>query len=366
MEQQNPKVSIVVPVYNVEKYLRQCLDSIVGQTLKDIEIIIVNDGSTDSSLQIIKEYENKDIRIKIIDKKNEGYGKTVNKGLDIARGEYIGIIESDDWIEPNMFEKLYSTAKLHNVDIVRSSYYEYYSEASKDKNKVALWAIPHKDDLNKIILPLDRYDVFFRGQQVWSYVYKRVFLNENKIRFLETPGASYQDISFNFKTLSLAKSAYILKDTFVHYRLDNINSSINSKGKVFCVCEEFNEISKFLNNHPIIKSKIKMVANRSKFGSYRWNFYRLQGKERESFAKIVQSELKYDLKNGNFDKSLYTRSEYKDYKYLTNYGNKFYKAWYYFLRMLRSFFSIFFHVSTNSNAKRVFVLGIRVYKRKIL
>lgn len=365
MKQQNPKVSIVVPVYNVAKYLRQCLDSIVSQTLKDIEIIIINDGSTDNSLQIIKEYEGKDARIKVVDKKNEGYGKTVNKGLDIACGEYIGIIESDDWIEPNMFEKLYNTAKLYDVDIVRSAYYEYYSDASKVKNTVALWSIALKDDLNKIICPVDRYDVFLRGLQVWSYIYKRVFLNENKIRFLETPGASYQDVSFSFKVLSLAKSVYILEDAFVHYRLDNINSSVNSKGKVFCVCEEFSEINQFLDEHPSIKSKIKMVANRCKFRSYRWNFYRLQGKERKSFVKVMQSELKYDLKNGNFDKSLYTLMEYKDYKHFVNYENKFYKVWYYSLKMLRSFFSIFIHVATNSNAKRVFILGIRVYKRKV-
>ena len=363
--EQNPKVSIVVPVYNVEKYLCQCLDSIVGQTLKEIELIIINDGSTDKSLKIIKEYGDKDARIKIIDKMNEGYGKTVNKGLDIARGEYVGVIEPDDWIEPDMFEKLYNTAKLHNVDIVRSAYYEYYSETSKSKNRVALWAIPHRDDLNKIICPLDRYDVFFRGQQVWSYVYKRVFLNENKIRFLESPGASYQDISFNFKVLSLAKSAYFLKDAFVHYRLDNMNSSINSKGKVFCVCDEINEISKFLDKHPIIKSKIKMIFNKYKFCIYSWNFYRLQGKERKSFAKVMQNEVKDDLKSGNFDKSLYTRREYGAYKYFANYGNKFYIIWYYSLKILRSSLDIFIHVTTNGNAKRVFVLGIRIYKRKI-
>jgi glycosyltransferase involved in cell wall biosynthesis len=364
--EQNPKVSIVVPVYNVEKYLCKCLDSILNQTLKEIEIIIINDGSTDNSLKIIKEYGDKDVRIKIIDKKNEGYGKTVNKGLDIACGEYIGIIESDDWIEPDMFEKLYNTAKLHNVDIVKSAYYEYYSETSKCKNKVALWAIPSSDDLNKIVCPLDRYNVFFRGQQVWTYIYKRVFLNENKIRFLETLGASYQDISFNFKVLALAKSAYFLKDAFVHYLLDNMNSSINSNEKVFCVCDEINEISKFLDKHSILKSKIKMVFNKYKFCVYRWNFYRLQGKKRKSFVKVMQRELKYDLKNGNFDKSLYTHKEYRDYKYFANYGDKFYIVVYYFLKMLRSLLDIFIHVAINGNAKRVFVLGIRIYKHKIV
>ena len=95
-----PKVSILVPCYNVEKYLKQCLDSIVNQTLQDIEIICINDGSTDSTLDIIKQYAKNDDRFVVIDKQNEGYGKSMNRGLDAATGEYIGIVESDDWIEP--------------------------------------------------------------------------------------------------------------------------------------------------------------------------------------------------------------------------------------------------------------------------
>ncbi|MDR2616264.1 MAG: glycosyltransferase [Endomicrobium sp.] len=361
---QNPKLSVIIPIYNTEKYLCKCLDSVINQTLKDIEIIIVNDGSTDNSLKIIKEYGDKDTRIKVIDKQNEGYGKTVNRGLDIAKGQYVGIIESDDWIEPDMFEKLYNIAKSNDVDIVRSAYYEHCSTISKKQDKIAGWAIPY-DSLDRIVYPTEIKEVFFKGQQVWSFIYKRAFLNNNKIRFLETPGASYQDLSFSFKVLALAQSAYFVKDAFVHYRIDNVHSSVNSKSKVFCVCDEFKEIGKFLDKHPSIKSKIKMVSNKCKFGSYRWNFYRLQGKERKSFAKVMQRELKYDLENGNFDKSLYTRREYKDYKYFANYGNKLYGVWYYFLKMLRSFFDIFIHVATNSNAKRIFVLGIRVYKRKV-
>ena len=99
-----PIVSILVPCYNVEAYLRECLDSIVNQTLTDIEIICINDGSTDGTLGIIKEYAAKDKRIKIIDKENEGYGKSMNRGLDAATGEYVGIVESDYLDEPDMFE----------------------------------------------------------------------------------------------------------------------------------------------------------------------------------------------------------------------------------------------------------------------
>ena len=120
-----PSVSILVPCYNVEKYLNQCLDSIVNQTLKDIEIICINDGSTDSTLDIIKSYADKDKRVKIIDKPNEGYGKSMNRGLDAATGEYVGIVESDDWVDTDMFKKLYDIASKNDADIVKSDFYVY-------------------------------------------------------------------------------------------------------------------------------------------------------------------------------------------------------------------------------------------------
>ena len=94
-----PKVSVLVPIYTVEKYLRQCLDSLINQTLEDIEIICINDGSTDSSPEIIKEFQAKDVRIKVINKENSGYGASMNMGVDMATGEYIGIVESDDYAE---------------------------------------------------------------------------------------------------------------------------------------------------------------------------------------------------------------------------------------------------------------------------
>ena len=103
-------VSIVVPVCNVERYLKECLDSVIKQTLKNIEIICVNDGSTDNSLKILREYEKKDRRIKVITKKNSGYGNTMNVGMDAANGKYIGIVESDDYVDEKMFERLYETA----------------------------------------------------------------------------------------------------------------------------------------------------------------------------------------------------------------------------------------------------------------
>jgi glycosyltransferase involved in cell wall biosynthesis len=121
----NVKVSIIVPVYNVEKYLRQCMDSIVDQSLKEIEIICVNDGSSDNSLQILEEYVQKDKRIKMINNRNVGAWAARNTGMEYATGEYIGFVDSDDFIDEKMYENLYINAKSNKSDIVMCPAYVF-------------------------------------------------------------------------------------------------------------------------------------------------------------------------------------------------------------------------------------------------
>ena len=122
----NPRVSVLTPIYNVAQYLPQCLESLKAQTLQDIEFICINDGSTDNSLEILKAYAENDNRFVIIDKQNSGYGASMNKGLEAARGEYIGIVESDDFIDADAFELLYGIANLNNKpDIVKANHYQH-------------------------------------------------------------------------------------------------------------------------------------------------------------------------------------------------------------------------------------------------
>ena len=125
-----PKVSIVVPIYNVEDYLEECLESVVRQTLEDIEIICINDGSTDRSMEILKTYAAADARIIVVDKKNEGYGIGMNIGLDKATGEYVGIVEPDDYVPLNMFEDLYLKAKEYELDFVKAYFYRFVTSAN--------------------------------------------------------------------------------------------------------------------------------------------------------------------------------------------------------------------------------------------
>ena len=311
-----PKVSIVIPIYNVEKYLRQCLDSVVNQTLKEIEIICVNDGSKDNSLAIVQEYAAKDSRVKIIDKENSGYGHSMNCGFAEATGEFIGIVESDDYADLNMFETLYNIAKQHNLDVVKSGYYFYYSKPEEKNEKVE---IVSKVIANKTICPRESFkakmemvEFFNIKPTIWSAIYNSEFLKKNNITFNETPGASYQDASFNFKVWACADRVRLLQDAFLHYRQDNENSSVNSKGKVFCVCDEYEEMERFLNDHPVLKPKLECVKNRIKYDSYMWNYERLDQKYKYIFIERAGIEFKTDMENGTLEKDYFEWYKWND------------------------------------------------------
>lgn len=281
------KVSVVVPCYNVEKYVAQCVESICAQTLKEIEIICVNDGSKDGTLAILEDFQKKDGRIRIIDKANAGYGHTMNMGMAKASGKYIGIVESDDFIEPDMFEKLYEAAENNQLDIARCCYY-HYRTSDNSNNKVANDFVPK----NIVIKPVDNQAPFFQAPAIWVGLYKREWLEGNEIKFLETPGASYQDTSFAFKAYSCAERFMMLDYAGMHYRIDNENSSVNNPGKVFCVCDEYAEIKRFLSTRPEIKEKVKYLVPVLQNATYKWNYNRLTPDIRYPFLKAWSKEIK--------------------------------------------------------------------------
>lgn len=129
-ESAEPKITVLVPTYNVERYLPQCLDALCAQTLRDIEIICINDGATDGSPSILRSYAAKDQRIRIIDKPNSGYGASLNRGIAEAKGEYIGIVEPDDFPDKRMFKKLYKDAKRANADVAKCNFFNYFDGAT--------------------------------------------------------------------------------------------------------------------------------------------------------------------------------------------------------------------------------------------
>lgn len=292
------KVSVLVPIYNVEQYLPECLDSLCGQTLKGIEIICINDGSTDASGAILDEYAKNNSNIVVINKKNSGYGDSMNRGLEAATGEYIGIVESDDFIDQNGFERLYELAKKTGADIVKANYY-YHSE---DKDEIH--EVVKNQKTNKATTISDDYNILIEEPGIWSAIYRRDFLNENKIRFRTTPGASYQDTGFFFKTACAAKKIVYTKNAFLHYRTDNANSSVKSLEKVNYVVEEYADIEKFLEKCEV-SDEVKYTIQAAKFGAFHWNLQRLPKDLAKEFIVTIKQEFSKADKAGLLQKKYF-------------------------------------------------------------
>lgn len=237
------KVSVIVPVYNMEQYLPACLNSILAQTLDEIEIICVDDGSTDQSIAVLEDYAEKDGRLHVIHKENRGYGHSMNVGIEVASGEYIGIVESDDCILPDMYETLYSAAKNNDLDIVKSDVIFWWETLQYTCEY-------HREDMSEYygkVLDASNRKLFFQYfMNTWTGIYKKSFLLENDIRHNETPGAAYQDNGFWIQTLSFCRRAMWLKDAFYLYRQDNPLASIKNKSNVMAMVNEYDYVSKIL------------------------------------------------------------------------------------------------------------------------
>lgn len=296
-----PLVSLLVPIYNVERYLRECLDSAKNQTLKDIEIICINDGSTDSSPDIIREYMAADQRFRMIDKPNSGYGSSMNMGLKEATGKYVGILESDDFFEPNALEALFNAAERHNAQVAKANFWFYWS-VPQEKDEFFELVTP--DMANRPFNPQEEFDIYYKKPSIWSALYRRDYLEEHTITFLETPGASYQDAGFNFKVWANATCVTFLHEGILHYRQDNEASSVNSPTKVYCVCDEYAEMERFLDAHPE-KAYLKPVEEKMKYDSYMWNYDRLAEPLRREFIVRFAEEFKKDTESGVVDLSLF-------------------------------------------------------------
>lgn len=292
-----PKLSILVPIYNVEEFLPLCLETIKNQSFKDFECILINDGSTDNSLNILKKIVKEDKRFSLIDKKNTGYGASLNEGIKKARGEYVGIVEPDDFIHRDFYKELLE----HDEDIVKASFMRFSGKDWKSIGERVFHEVRKDFPVNGTkIKPRDNKRIFLVDPTIWSAVYKREMLLKNKIEFLETPGASYQDAGFQFKTFASAKSIFCIEKPLYYYRIDNDNSSVKSDNKIEMVKTEFDEIDKF------IKDEFIEIADACRFRSYNWNLNRLKFKKALYFAKIA----KEDYKRKNFNPNYFIKEKH--------------------------------------------------------
>lgn len=232
-------ISIIIPIYNVEKYLSQCLDSVINQTYKDLEIICVNDGSPDNSLKILEEYRKKDERIKIINQENQGLAGARNTGIDNAQGEFVFFLDSDDWLPLNAIELLYNKQKKENADIIIAG-----RNTITSKNEQKFLPRDYKENLDfKKYIKKSFKDGSFRPSSCGK-LYKKEIIKENKIYFPR--GLLYEDLIFVIKFLYYSKKIVILREYIFNYRFEREGSIINSVNKKDMDClKSVEELERF-------------------------------------------------------------------------------------------------------------------------
>ena len=252
-----PKVSVIIPVYNVEPYLRQCLDSVVNQTLKDIEIICINDGSTDGSGKILEEYAAKDSRVKIINKENGGLSSARNTGLDNISSEYCYFVDSDDWIELNTLEKLVNIITSNDVDCVVHSATNIPEDDSciEMATRIQRWLDRKNKNSGMYIVPLEINKEI--TSVAWNKLYKTDIINKFHCRFPE--GLVNEDEYFLWEYMIHCKKYYYLQDKLYCYlrRANSITGKIYStpaatdilkiEKLIYELVEKYADIEKYKN-----------------------------------------------------------------------------------------------------------------------
>lgn len=246
-----PEISIIVPVYKVEKYLNKCISSILSQTFKDFELILVDDGSPDKCGEICDEYAKKDKRILVIHSQNKGAANARNLGLNTARGKYIGFVDSDDFIDSKMYEKLYKIIITENSDIVFSKIIYFENENKLVNVEEAITEGKIVDIKKQLIAPiignrLDKYNDRRIGSNIFRCLFKKEIIIDNKIRLKE--GLLYgEDTLFIIEYLNKCNTAYVINDYLYYYR-NNPESITNRYKEGFFDSVElyFNYMDKFL------------------------------------------------------------------------------------------------------------------------
>lgn len=293
-------ISIIVPLLNVISYVDDCIESIINQSIEAIEILCIDAGSTDGTFEKLLEFKKKDKRIKVFKSSVKSYGYQINLGIDLAKGKYIGIVESDDYIDKKMMEALYKKANKNNVDFIKSGYNEFLSIDSK---KMFFDCAKSIVELH-VNLNDNRFYTFYDLFHIWSGLYKREFILKNRLRLNETQGASYQDTSFSILCGLLAESCIYVNESYYFYRIDNINSSVKCNDKWHCIIDEYEYIKSEMINRNLYFNSNKIMILKQKLLDYELNYERLPKSYREKFFKAIQYEMKEYIDNSDINNSL--------------------------------------------------------------
>lgn len=296
-----PKISLVIPVYNVEKFIKKALDSVLDQTFKDYEVIMVNDGSTDNSLNILKDYANKYENFHLVDQNNCGQGKARNNAIKVAKGEYIAFLDSDDFLAPDFFEVLYKNATKNDADISCCNYYLYYDKSCKKvympfTAKTGIYS--NQVALKKLIL--DTTFHFF----LWNKLFKRSLFTENNVTFYDM---YFEDVATCPKLFYYAnKVAFENKPLYYYRRHSGSTLSLIDAPKTNDFIKSLGIIRNFLEEKNIY-NKYKVVF---KLYAFRFKFQVAHCILMDHIDKLSFSGLSLNLKRANCAINLFKNDDY--------------------------------------------------------
>lgn len=308
------KVSVIMPVYNASKYLRQCIDSVLNQTLKEIEVICVDDSSTDDSLEILREYEKKDSRVIALTQPNSTAGAARNNGMSIARGEYYSILDSDDFFEPTMLEAAYNKAEKVKADIVCFGSNQYYNETGE--YEFVEWVlrtddIPPFEPFNRRQLGESIYKVFVGW--AWDKLFSAEFVKKHDLKFQVQRTSN--DMYFVFSALALAERMAVVDRVFVHQRKGLGGSLSNTREKSWhCFHDGLMAVKQRLVDEGLFAEMEKDWINYCLHFSF-WNLNTIAGKTYELLFNKLKTEWFTEFGiTGKPQSYFYNQSEYRQYQ----------------------------------------------------
>lgn len=308
------KVSVIVPVYNAEKYLAQCMDSIVRQTLKEIEIICVDDGSADGSPKILEEYAQQDDRIRLVSQENAGAGAARNRGLSEAKGEYLSFLDADDFFEPDMLERAYRKAREQKAQLLvfgSDQYREDLKEFRQVDWTIRKYALPPYRPMNYRTFTENVFKVFVGW--TWDKLFEREFVLRHELKFQEQRTSN--DLLFVFSALVLAERIEVEETVLAHQRRDNPESLSNTREKSWqCFYHALTALQENLVRYGLYCELEQDFVNYALHFSL-WNYRTIQGEKKKELYRILKRKWFRELGiAGRGKEYFYNKGEYKEYR----------------------------------------------------
>jgi len=303
-------VSIVVPVFNAAPYLAECLGSLRRQSLRELEFLLVDDGSTDGSRRLLEEFAATDPRAQVIVKANSGLGHTLNVGLDRALGEYVGIVEPDDYVAGSMFEVLHAEAERHRADIAKADFVRFHDTGGRRRFRYCRIAKERVDLYGRVLDPVACPALFRSEVNTWCGIYRRDFLEREGIRHNETPGASYQDTGFFFQTLCRARRVYLIPRAVYRYRVDNPASSVKRFDNATAIREEMRFLEEFIGSDRTRFAVFEPALWYRKFVAYLYSYERASETQSLPLLKEFSAEFRAARDQEFLDRTLFSPTEW--------------------------------------------------------